>query len=234
MNRLADILDREEPTMAVVITEPLDTSSLNDIASLADVLEFRADKFPSQESSYLAEQAGRLAILPLLLTIRYQAEGGEWKNTEAERASLFFDLSPQADGIDIELAAAILPEVVELAHSQGKTVVVSSHDFNKTPSIQKMEEELVQAQELGADYVKIAASAKTSEEFQRLAEFTLDHRGENLIVVAMDNYGPLSRIALSSMGSRLTYAFSGEVAVAPGQLGYLETHELLQRVYPNH
>lgn len=49
MKTLAEVLERPEPTMAVVITEPLSDGSLEDIVAVADILEFRADKFPNQD-----------------------------------------------------------------------------------------------------------------------------------------------------------------------------------------
>src|SRR5476651_2322283 len=103
MNRLAEALERPEPTMAVVITEPLNDKTLVNIVALADVAEFRADKFANQDPLFLAQQVGRLAALPTLLTIRLPAERGNWTGNEEERLSLFGDLLPLVDGVDIEV-----------------------------------------------------------------------------------------------------------------------------------
>lgn len=218
--------------MAAVITEPLDDEAIDQIVNVADVIEFRGDKFPAQDFMYLAEQVGRLAALPLLLTIRHHAEHGDWISDEDDRLKLFTDLLPLVDGIDVEVNAPGLSTLAARAHDLDKVVIASSHDFEQTPSDKTLEKTKARALKAGADYFKIAASAKTIEDYQRLASFTMRHVNDNVIVVAMDDYGPLSRILLPSIGSHLTYASAGSIAVAPGQMGYLETAELLKQLYP--
>lgn len=232
MNRLAEVLNWSKPAVAVAFTEEMSNDDIRDITAVADVAEFRADKFTSFEGTYLVAQARRLARIPVLATIRITAEGGGWTDSEDERFGLFTTLMPYVDGVDVELMSEAMPRVVEAAHEKDKVVVVSSHDFNATPSLGVLEDSFGEANAAGADYVKFAASAKTPKEFQRLAEFTLKHRDENVIVVAMDQYGPLSRIALPVMGSHLTYAFPGKEAVALGQMSYIETDELLAKFNP--
>jgi len=234
MNRLADVLDRPEPTMAVVFGEAYTDEAISDIAVVADVAEFRADLYPSHEPNYLIEQVRRLGALPLLLTVRLEAEGGEWVDSEGERLQLISEVIPYVDGVDIELAADNLPEVADIAHRKDKVLIVSSHDFNATPSLETLEYRLADALIAGADYVKFAATANSEEEYRRLAGFTLNHQDGGLIVVAMGKYGPLSRITFPAMGSHLNYAFAGENAVAPGQLGYLELDKLWKQLYPDY
>lgn len=234
MNRLAEKIGRPEPTMAVVFGEPLNDEAISNIAVVADVAEFRADLYPSHEPNYLIEQVRRLGALPLLLTVRLKAEGGEWVDSEGERLQLISDVVPYVDGVDIELASDILPEVADIAHSKDKVLIVSSHDFKETPPLETLEYRLTDALIAGADYVKFATTANSEEEYRRLAGFTLDHQDSGLIVVAMGKYGPLSRIAFHALGSHLIYAFAGEDAVAPGQLGYLELHKLWKQLYPNY
>lgn len=233
MNRLEEKIGGSEPAMAVVFGEPLHDEAISDIAVVAHVAEFRADLYPSHEPNYLIEQVGRLA-LPSLLTIRLEAEGGEWVDSEGERLQLFSEVSPYVDGVDIEFISDILSEVVDIAHRKDKVLIVSSHDFKETPSLEMLEYRLADALAAGADYVKFATTANSEEEYRRLARFTLEHQESGLIVVAMGKYGPLSRITFPALGSHLTYAFAGEKAVAPGQLSYLELHKLWKQLYPNY
>lgn len=235
MNRLTEALERAEPTMAVVITEPLSDEILDDIVGVADVAEFRADKFPNQDPVFLTQQIGRLAALPTLLTIRIQPEGGSWAGTEEERLRLFSDLLPFADGVDVELENTYTtPILTDRVHSRDKVVIASSHNFEHTPTTESLESTRAKAAKVGADYTKVAASAKTREEYERLLDFTVNHKNDRVIVVAMDDYGPLSRIALPGMGSHLTYASVGGETVAPGQMNYIETAGLLKKLYPEY
>ncbi len=233
MNRLEEVLERSEPTMAVSITKPIGKSALRSISAIADVAEFRADLFPSTDVSYLQDQIQSLEIMPTLLTIRYENEGGQWSGSEDERLTALQRLMPHVDGVDIELAADIMPEVVEAATDNQKVTVVSSHDFHGTPSTEDLWRFQEEAGSVG-DYIKLAAMANTVEDYQRLADFTLNTTTSKLIVVAMGRFGPLSRIAFPGLGSHLTYAFAGDKAVAPGQLDYIETHELLKKMYPDY
>ena len=233
MNRLQEVLERPEPTIAVPITQSIGKTTLQSIASIADVAEFRADLFPYSDLPYLEDQIRSIGVMPTLLTIRYQGEGGQWSGSEEDRLAVYQHLMPLVDGVDIELAADILPDVVDAANDNQKIVVVSSHNFNETPSAAELEHLQQKSRGLG-DYTKIAAMADTLDEYQRLADFTLNTTTSKLITVAMGDFGPSSRIFFPGLGSHLTYAYAGDQAVAPGQLNYLETHELLKKFYPNY
>lgn len=239
MNRLAEVLDRPEPTMAVSFGAEVSGEQIDRIARVADVAELRADLLPSQGSDYLAYQAMRLEKLPVLLTVRILPEGGKWVGSMGKRKGLFNLLMPHVDGVDVELKSKIAPHVIDGAHSQGKVVIASRHNFAATPSAGELEDMLGDSQRAGADYFKIAATTNTGADYQILQNFTHEHVGDNAIVVAMDpnyenpEYGPRSRVELPGLGSRLTYASTGtEEAVAPGQMSYLVTHEKLRRTYP--
>lgn len=232
MNRLQETLDCQGPSLAVTITDELDDQTLSNVLGTADVAEYRVDKFPYLESDYIISQARRLKKLPILATIRIGEEGGDYAGTEEERIRLFSLLMGLVDGVDVELASKSASEVIDIAHQSGKVAVVSMHDFTSTPSVGNLYDRYWQANELGADYVKFAISANTAQEFQRLAAFTISHGDENLITVAMGSYGPISRVVLPALGSRLTYAFSGNSAIAPGQMDFRETRELLYRLIP--
>jgi len=246
MNKLAHVLEAAGPNMAVTFTEPIGLDTMWKIAAIADVAELRADKFPSQEPDYLAAQSRKLTnvALPVLLTIRSASEKGGWADSEEDRLGLYTTLLPEVDGVDIELEAPILPDVIEAAHGAGKIVIASSHNFKVTPLLTTFEAQWNRAQEAGADYAKFAANTETFEDYKRLAEFTLRHKGSGIITVGMDRspttdeeetiyrWGRRSRISLPWLGSRLTYASTGQEAVAPGQMSYLETYERLRRRYP--
>lgn len=85
----------------------------------------------------LAEIRGALKALPLLFTFRSKKEGGETElsdeayfalNREAARSGL-------VDVIDIELFndEAQIRALVDDAHAAGVKVIMSNHDFHKTP-----------------------------------------------------------------------------------------------------
>lgn len=235
MNRLTDVLDASRPAMAAVFTEPVGDEALGAINLAADVAEIRIDRFLQLVPDTMTSNVRRLATLPLILTIRMAEEGGAWGGPEEDRLDLFKELIPLVDGVDIELASDIFDDVQDAAQEHNKAVIASSHHFTATPAEEALQELLQEGRyQREANYVKIAASAKTKEEYQRLAAFTLNNKDSGVIVVAMDEYGPLSRIAFPSLGSCLTYASANGAPAAPGQLGYQETYSLLSGLYPVH
>lgn len=230
---LSELLLGGIPLIAVSFA---DKSSDRDLAGAQagglDVAELRIDRYSSADDLHVVKHVQRFSAFPTIATIRTSGEGGDWRGTESERLHLFKAVVPEVHGIDIELSSVdILLELVEVAKFHGKVVIISTHNFDGTPSSEQLDETAAKAKSLGADYVKVAAMAKSAEDVRTLAAFTLRNASLGLIVVAMGPHGGVSRVFFPALGSRLTYAHAGEHAV-PGQLGFAETFDLLRRFYP--
>ena len=93
-----------------------------------------------------------------VLTVRPDWEGGGFKGSEEERLRLFesFVSHPAVGAVDVELRAEILPQVRDMVREEGKKLVVSYHDFEKTPDREEIEELFRRAVDKGADVVKLA------------------------------------------------------------------------------
>ena len=74
MNRFLDVLGGELKPIAVSFAEPTSDDAIQREADPRTIAEFRADKFPAADPNYLLDQMARLAIMPVLLTIRSQEE----------------------------------------------------------------------------------------------------------------------------------------------------------------
>lgn len=234
MNVFSETLKKPEPTMAVPFTSPEEVMHISEVAQLADVAEFRADLFASGSAQFLLEHAAPLIdALPTLLTVRGATEGGGWKGTEQDRVQILNTLMPFFDAVDIEVLADAMPEVIREAHDLGKVVIASTHDFSTVPSDEELEKRFDTARSAGADFVKFALTPVTQDDYDRLRSFTIEHANDDIITLAMGAFGPESRIELPGLGSRLTFAFAGKVAVAPGQLSYEETHRRLRQASPH-
>ncbi len=189
------------------------------------ILEIRVDCItePFSAVAEYVKEIRNTVQLPLIGTIR------ETDGNRHNRLELFKQLIPLIDAIDIEIDTEINREVIGL--STGKTVIVSEHDFEKTPDEKGLENIVVTAKSLGADIIKIAVMAHSRADVTRLLQFT-DTCPENLVAISMGEVGTISRIAAPLFGSLFTYAF-GTDAVAPGQLSLEETVEELKRFYPD-
>jgi 3-dehydroquinate dehydratase-1 len=176
--------------------------------------------------------------VPILFTIRTAREGGE---ADIEEADYYFlnrmvAESGMADLIDIEALAGdaeMVKEFVEHAHKNGCGVVLSNHDFEKTPPVEKMVEKYQSMMELGGDITKLAVMPETEEDvaelLQAAAVVNEEYPDRNLVAISMGELGMVSRICAGQMGSVITFA-AGKEASAPGQIdavilqGYLEKY----------
>lgn len=232
MNRLAEVIDRPEPAMAVVFRGGEPDELIEDVAALGAVAEFRADLAPEDDLSYLVKQAKRLAQLPLLLTVRIPEEKGKWQRSEADRYWLIGNLLPYVDAVDVEVARQdTLELVVEDAHTVDKVVIASAHNFLTTPPEEDLQSILKTATNTNATYLKVATSTSNEEEFDTLKEFGSKDR--KIITVPM-GVGKAAKNRRINVGSPLVYASTGTASVAPGQMNYRETHKRLMKQYPDY
>jgi 3-dehydroquinate dehydratase-1 len=226
--RFSTVVDRPEPTLAVVIAHELPDQELDVMVPMVDVAEFRVDLMPHTSFDYLTEQVGRVATrMPTLLTVRLPEEGGAWSGSDEDRLTIFGFLLPQVDAIDVELEADIMPTVLDMASASNTPAVVSRHHLHDTPDMITLGGELDAALDAGADYVKFATRVDTPADYRRLKTFTVNNRKDGLITVGMGELGSRSRIELFDFGNRMTYAHDGHGQVAPGQMDYRQTHAQL-------
>lgn len=213
--RIVAIVDRFMPVDTVI--------GLKEMG--ADLLEIRLDRFSGEFDLILdyVEKLKNKAVLPIIGTIR------ETEKNRGKRLVMFERITPFVDAIDIEVDADINRAVISRA--AGKTIIVSEHDFEKTPGNEELSRIVDTAKDLGADIVKIAVMANCKEDVTRLLNFT-EARVENLVTIALGEIGKLSRITAPLFGSLFTYAFFND-KVAPGQLSLEEMVEEMKKYYPD-
>jgi 3-dehydroquinate dehydratase-1 len=181
-----------------------------------DLLEIRVDLIDTSLDcllKYLGE-IGEQVGLSLIGTVRENAK------TTPDRLRIFQTILPFIQGVDIELRCAILPEVVAEAHRLGKTVIVSEHDFEKTPSDATLQSIVNRAKAAGADLVKIVTMARNEDDAWRLLRFVRSCRFP-IAAFAMGERGAFSRLLACENGSLFTYGYISK-PVAPGQFSAVE------------
>lgn len=222
------------PKVIVPIVERSESAVLAAAAALVvrrlDVVEWRADWFDGCTDAAalthcLHSLHARLGELPLLVTCRTKAEGGEQALilTEYEAFCRTVCASGCADALDVELlpAGARLSVLIELAHTYNVKVICSSHDFEKTPPQAEMVRRMVQMQQAGADIAKLAVMPRSRADVLALlaatAEMTEQHPATPVVTMSMGALGAVSRLAGETFGSAMTFASAGK-ASAPGQV----------------
>lgn len=154
--------------------------------------------------------------MSVLLTIRHEREGGEWRGREAERLALYLTGLKSVAAVDVEIGAHALELLAPTAQRRGIRVVGSFHDFKGTPDLARLHAVETRGRRMGADVVKIATQVKTSADLARLFALPAQAKGP-ISVMGMGALGGVSRVALPCAGSCLVYG-ALEKATAPGQL----------------
>jgi 3-dehydroquinate dehydratase I len=197
----------------------------------SDLIEMRLDQLVSRGDGWLAscrsiEEGG----VPVLLTIRSQAEGGKWSASESERLKLYEAGLAQLAMVDVEFKSKIAREVAAASKRLSKACILSYHNFDRTPELAALKEIITEAQDLGS-IVKVSAMARTAADIQTLQNLLKEKWKVPLCVIAMGPLGSPTRVSFAAMGSCLTYGYLDRPS-APGQLSAAELVRQLQTLMP--
>ncbi len=212
-----------------------------------DVIEFRADYYDNvADRDKLMDVLERLKAIfsdrLLLFTYRSEEEGGELRHDWAE--NMLDDIwewviaEKKVDLIDIELKSGNyrVARTAAKAHEAGIFVIMSNHNFEKTPHDDEILEMFRQMEILGADILKIAATPKVKFDVQRIMDLTkditsgktgADYLEHPVITISMGEDGRVSRTSGRQTGSAMTFA-SVDSGSAPGQLSLEEMFKALK------
>lgn len=196
------------------------------VASPADAVEFRLDaweKFGDTEAhaAIIGKVKAILGPLPLLVTVRTAFEGGLAKISEQAYRRIFMALIENGgiDMIDGEEARCD-DAMIKAAHEAGIGLILSYHDFRKTPSEKMMTETLMRMEKRGADIAKIAVMPSGREDISTILRASRVARSKLSIprlIIGMGPEGLLTRVAGEALGFCLTFATCGNES-APGQI----------------
>lgn len=158
----------------------------------ASLVELRLDLIPNPDISSLVKMSG----LPVIATDRENKD------------NLIKAIEAGCDFVDIEIESPEKKRIIEKAKQNDCQVIVSMHDFEKTP-------EKISIEKGNADLFKIATKVNSIEDCKRILDL-LKNRND-LIVIGMGEFGSFTRIIAPLYGSYLTYASINKIT-APGQL----------------
>jgi 3-dehydroquinate dehydratase-1 len=214
------MLNTEKTHIVASLTENLQQKTKEAEEKGADAVEIRLDLYEGK-----IEDIKDLR-LPVIVTNRTEWEGGDHKGSEEERIEQLKNALKYAEAVDIELEAENShEEIVEKADEYDVAVIVSSHDFEKTPSVSEMVETLEKASEIG-DVAKLAVKAESKSDSLDLLKATEKVNGV-VSTMAIGGHGSYTRFVSALHGSKITYACLGE-KTAPGQLKVEEVRKTFE------
>lgn len=222
------------------------TSQAMTIAALKpDIVEFRADWYDeSINNDRLFEMLRLIRKLvdakPVLFTFRTVVEGGVQaiETEEYVRINKAAIESGLIDMVDIELMVGDkeVKELIALAHKNSVVVVISNHDFNKTPDKETLLNRMEKMIELGADIPKVAVMPNSNRDVLTLLDLTdtvsSKYNDYPIVTMSMDGRGVVSRIAGEIFGSAITFGCARK-ASAPGQIEAGELAVALRILHTN-
>ena len=153
----------------------------------------------------------------IVCTLRPKTEGGKFPGNEKERVAilkLIAEYNPFL--LDVEFNTLKRNSSLRKYLKSTKTkLLVSWHDFKKTPSSTELKKKMNQMSKFSSN-VKIVSTAKSTNDSNRMLELYSKKGRNNLISFAMGDLGRISRILCLYLGSPYTYVSLGK-AIAPGQ-----------------
>jgi len=181
-----------------------------------DIVEIRLDLIGQAADQWLEHaQAIEAGGLPAIATIRLAEEGGQWTLPDEARLPVFETALQQIAGADIELRSPLLEKVSALACRHHRALIISYHDFHRTPPLDELRTVMAQAANYGT-VVKIATLAQTEDDLATLRALFNENCSAALCVLGIGPLGPQTRVEFPKLGSCLTYGYLDK-PVAPGQ-----------------
>lgn len=208
-----------------------------------DLVEWRVDHYEHVENlikvkEVLKQLREEIKDLPILFTFRSKKEGGEKEISVEYYIELNKEIATTkiVDLIDVELFTGddAVKDIVAHAHNNNVKVVMSNHDFDKTPDQKEIVNRLCKMQDLGADLPKIAVMPNSTKDVLTLLcatdEMVTVHAKRPIVTMSMGGTGLVSRIAGETFGSALTFG-AAKKASAPGQISVQDLYEVLNLMH---
>ena len=235
----------QKPMIAIPVmarTHPELEEELTALAPLDfDVLEWRMDGLSSLSPALVKKG---LALVkshcqrPVIATIRTSEEGGHFPydhaTYEACVKAAMENLTPRCDAIDVEVERTPTPRLIEKARALGLSVIVSFHDFSRTPKKEDIVSRFLTMKARHASIGKIAVMAHSREDactmMDAMAQVHKTAPEFPFIGISMGPCGQVTRTEGGKAGSILTFASAGE-ASAPGQIALADMRRILDKAY---
>ena len=204
--------------------------AIQEVYRWADLIELRADYLRRGKLAPLVENREK----PIIVTNRRKGEGGKYKGGERKRLRVLQEaMDLGADYIDVELATERSSLQGLIRNKGGTQVILSFHDFRRTPSLKELQKLFDQMVRLGADVIKIVSFASSWED--NLSVLSLipfaKARKQEIVAFCMGEKGKLSRIFSPLFGAAWTYAsLNKDKSSAPGQLTFRELKDIWEKM----
>ncbi len=203
-----------------------DLEAINEVKPFVDLFEVRIDLIGDGWQE-LAKQLKQ----PWIATNRSADEGGRWEGSEERRLDeLLKAVELGADIIDVEFRTRNLERVIRIIKRRAKCLL-SFHDLEETPPIDRMRE-MVQGQlRAGANICKVVTTAQSLEDNLTVLQLIAEFPETKIVSFAMGPLGYTSRVLCPLVGGDFTFAsIERGRESAPGQMTVRGLRKLYEMV----
>jgi len=209
--------------ICVSLAEP-DAEKCLDVLQQVDFAEIRLDRMDVslEDIQTIFSRHNRL-----IATFRPDSNISEQKRKNA----LLTAIRAGAAYVDIEVEAdkQFKKDLQQKAAAGDCQVIFSYHNFEQTPTAEKLEKLIEDCFAEGADIVKLACRVSSSRDNLFLLNLLQDKRP--LIVIGLGSKGAVTRVAAPLLGSYFTYAsLSPGKETADGQLDWKTLKKILGKL----
>lgn len=176
-----------------------------------DLVEFRLDNLNNFTT---IDKIAEKKTYPAIAADRSYRDVAKTQKLLVGAATAGFEL------VDVDVTSPLAKAVVRQVKPLGAEVIVSSHDFAKTPSLDQLEKVLDSQMKAGSDVCKVVTTALGVHDNLSILRFLEEKSPETRIVsFAMGPHGVPSRILSPLFGAEFTFASLDEGSkTADGQL----------------
>jgi 3-dehydroquinate dehydratase-1 len=202
--------------------------NLKDALKKSDYVEIRFDFLKTSEIPKTLESIKK-DLKKVVCTLRPKVEGGKFEGDEKERIAIL-KLIAEYNPFLLDIEFNTIKKNKELAkylRSTKTKLLISWHDFKKTPKLSELKNMLNQMTKFSHN-VKIVTLAKSIDDSTRILQLYNKNEKNNLIAFAMGEDGRISRILCLYLGSPYTYVSLGK-PVAVGQFSIDEIKKIISR-----
>ena len=174
-----------------------------------DLVEIRIDKLHERRP---LEEIAKKKSFPIIATDRSDRDRRSKLDQLSDAAGLGFDI------VDIEIPTS--DAVVKQLKRQGAEVILSFHDYSRTPTREELSKILEAEKKLEGDICKVVTTARLPHDNLTILEF-VEHEATKgrLVSFAMGKEGVPSRILSPIFGAEFTFAaLDDERRTAEGQV----------------
>lgn len=212
------------PIKAPTVQKAISKISVAEKAS--DLTELWLDQIHNLDLSLILKNRKK----PIIIVNKPIKEHGLSQGSETERVNLLIaGLKSGAEYADVDFNLPI-PLIRDLIKNRKNSkIILSYHNFEKSPSEAELKKKVQRMYTLGADIAKIAVQINHPEEnlslFSLIRHFHTQRK--KIIAIGMGPLGQITRVFGLQFGAYLTYApFEAKDKTAPGQFTALELKKI--------